>query len=306
MKHYSVLLRETLDNLNIVEDGVYVDATLGYGGHSKNILKRVKRGFLFAFDQDEEACAYSQELLSSLGHNFKIFHSNFENMKELLNKEGITKVDGIIFDLGLSSPQIDETKRGFSFQSDARLDMRMDPTRSFSALNVVNDYSLEKLTDIFYKYAEEKMSKVIASTIIKNRPINTTFELVDVIKKAVGLKYYNLYHPERTIFQAIRIEVNEELRVLERVLPDAISLLKPKGRICVITFHSLEDKIVKQVFKKYSEVSDIVKGLPSIPKEYQPLISIINKKVILPSEEEIQENTRSKSAKLRVVERNEQ
>lgn len=304
--HYSVLLNESIENLNIKEDGIYVDATLGYAGHSKEILKRLKRGFLFAFDADTEAISHSHQLLSEISCNFKIFHSNFVHMKEKLLEEGITEVDGILFDLGFSSPQVDNPERGFSFMHNARLDMRMDTTKPFSAYEVVNNYSLEELTEIFYLYGEEKMSRVIAKKIVeqrKNKPIETTKELVSVIMQAVGAKYFNLQHPERQIFQAIRIEVNSELNVLKSVLPDAISLLKPEGRICVITFHSLEDRIVKQIFKKNSEVDEMVKGLPIIPDEYKPLIKLINKKPILPSEKELSENSRSKSAKLRVIER---
>jgi len=304
--HYSVLLNECIDNLNIKEDGIYVDATLGYAGHSKEILKRLKRGFLFAFDADEEAINHSHQLLSEISCNFKIFHSNFVHMKEKLNEVGITKVDGILFDLGFSSPQVDNPDRGFSFMHDAPLDMRMDRTKPFSAYEVVNKYSLKDLTDIFYLYGEEKMSKVIAKKIVEERTkknIETTKELVSVIASAVGAKYFNLHHPERQIFQAIRIEVNSELNVLKSVLPDAISLLNPGGRICVITFHSLEDRIVKQIFKKESEVDEMVKGLPVIPEEYKPTIKLINKKPILPTDLELSENTRSKSAKLRVIER---
>ena len=304
--HYSVLLNESIENLNIKEDGIYVDATLGYAGHSKEILKRLKRGFLFAFDADEEAITHSHQLLSEISCNFKIFHSNFVHMKEKLLEEGITKVDGILFDLGFSSPQVDNAERGFSFMHDARLDMRMDRTKPFSAYEVVNEYGEKELADIFYLYGEEKMSRVIAKKICevrKQKTIETTKELVSIIGASVGAKYFNLHHPERQIFQAIRIEVNSELNVLKSVLPDAISLLNPGGRICVITFHSLEDRIVKQIFKKESEVDEMVKGLPVIPEEYKPTIKLINKKPILPSDLELSENTRSKSAKLRVIER---
>lgn len=186
---------------------------------------------------------------------------------------------------------------------DAKLDMRMDKNQKLSAYNVVNDYELEDLVSIFYKYAEEKFSRSIAKNIVNNRPINSTMELVNIIKKSVPVKYANTRHPERVIFQAIRIEVNQELKVLENVLPQAIDLLNKGGRICVITFHSLEDRIVKQTFKSKSEINDLVKGLPEIPEEYKPIIKLINKKPILPTEEEMEENTRSKSAKLRVIER---
>ena len=303
--HYSVLLNESIENLAIKEDGTYVDATVGYAGHSSEILKRLKRGFLFAFDADKEATSFAEHRLSEISSNFKIFHDNFSNLKENLENENISKVDGFLFDLGVSSPQIDEADRGFSFMREGKLDMRMDTSKEKSAYEVVNTYSLEDLTNIFFKYGEEKLSKVIAKKIVDKRttPIKTTKELVSVIESAVGAKYFNLEHPERRIFQAIRIEVNDELKVIEIALPEAIKMLNKGGRICVITFHSLEDRIVKQIFKKYSEVDEMVKGLPEIPEEYKPLIKIINKKPILPSKEELTENTRSKSAKLRVIER---
>lgn len=306
MMHYSVLLKESIDGLNIKDGGIYVDCTLGYAGHSKVILEKNKKGKLFAFDEDENAVKYSKEALSSIGDNFTIFKENFANLKETLEKENILKVDGFLFDLGFSSPQIDDAKRGFSFKLNAPLDMRMDTQNSLTAKDVVNTYSLEKLTDIFFKYAEEKYSKVIASAICKerkNKEIVTTFELVDIIQKAVGASYFYKNHPEREIFQAIRIEVNNELSVIEKALPDAIDMLSKGGRICVITFHSLEDRLVKQIFKKYSEVDDILKGMIDIPDEYKPKIKIINKKPILPTDEEINENSRSHSAKLRIVER---
>ena len=301
--HYSVMLSEAIEGLNIKENGTYVDCTLGYAGHSSEILKRLKRGFLFAFDQDMEAIKYSEKKLSEISLNFKIIHSNFENMKEKLNEEGIEKVDGILFDLGLSSPQIDDASRGFSFMSDARLDMRMNKDSKKDAYMVVNNYSKEQLAEIFFKYGEEKLSNVIAKKIVDSRPIKTTTELVEVIKSAVGANYFFKSHPEREIFQAIRIEVNDELKVLEKVLPDAIEILNQGGRISVITFHSLEDRIVKQIFKNNSEVDPIFKGMPDIPDEYKPKIKLINKKPILPSEEELKNNTRSKSAKLRIIER---
>lgn len=306
MKHYSVLLDECIDNLNIKSDGIYVDATLGYAGHSKEILKKITNGKLYCFDNDEIAIKNSTETLKTISNNFKIYHSNFVNMKEKLLEDGITKVDGILFDLGFSSPQIDDPTRGFSFMKDGNLDMRMDLDNPFSAYNVVNDYSEEKLLKIFFRYGEEKTSRAIAKNICelrKNKKIETTLELVEIIKKSVGLKYFNEQHPERNIFQAIRIEVNGELDVLENVLPDAIDLLNKNGRICVITFHSLEDRIVKRIFKENSEINEIFKGLPEVPLEYQAKIKLVNKKPILPSQKELAENSRSKSAKLRVIER---
>lgn len=301
--HYSVLLKESIDLLNIKENGIYVDCTLGYAGHSKEILKRLKNGFLYAFDQDMEAIEYSEEELKKISNKFEIIHANFSSLKSELEKRGIDHVDGILFDLGFSSPQIDNESRGFSFMKDAALDMRMDQTNKKSAYDVVNTYNLEDLTNIFYKYAEEKYSRSIAKNIISSRPINTTLELVDVIKKSVPVSYALTRHPERVIFQAIRIEVNNELGVLESTLPDAIDLLNKNGRITIITFHSLEDRIVKHIFKSNSEVPDIVKGLPDIPDEYKPKVKLINKKPIVASDREVNENSRSKSAKLRVIER---
>ena len=302
---YSVLLNESIEGLNIKPDGIYVDCTLGYGGHSSEILKRISQGFLYSFDQDEEAIKYSTDRLSKIGSNFKIIYSNFSNLKEKLEEVGVTKVDGIVFDLGFSSPQVDDESRGFSFMKDAPLDMRMDLNSEFSAQNVVNEYSEDKLRLIFFKYGEEKFSGSIAKNIVKQRPINTTMELVKVIESSVRYKYFREHHPERKIFQAIRIEVNHELDVLESVLPDAVNLLNTGGRISVITFHSLEDRIVKQTFKKLSEISEIFSGLreSDIPDEYKPKIKLVNRKPILPSEEELRENRRSASAKLRVIER---
>ena len=303
MKHYSVLKKEAIDGLNIKEDGIYVDATVGYAGHSTLILKRIKKGFLYAFDADQEAVSYSSQLLSSVSENFKIFNTNFVNLKQILEGEGVFLVDGILFDLGFSSPQIDNPSRGFSFMHDAPLDMRMS-SNGKTAKDIIDNYSYQELYDVFFRYGEEKMSKVIAAGINKKKKnINTTLELVQVIKDSVGANYFYKHHPERNIFQALRIEVNDELKVLEKVLPIAISLLKPGGRISIITFHSLEDRIVKNIFKEYSEVLFPYKGEPNIPKEYLPKIKLINKKPILPSEEELKENNRSHSAKLRIVER---
>lgn len=306
MKHYSVLKKELLEGLNINPNGIYVDATLGYAGDSSEILKRMKRGFLFAFDQDEEAIKYSNEKLSKISNNYKIIYSNFKNIKNKLLEENIQEVDGIIYDLGISSPQIDEDYRGFSFMKDAILDMRMDLNNPKTAKDIVNNYTYEELIKIFYEYGEEQYSKTIAKSIIKernNKEINTTLELVEAIKKGVPYKYFITKHPERQIFQAIRIEVNDELNVLKTSLEDAITMLKPGGRLCVITFHSLEDRIVKQIFKEKSSINELVKGLPIIPDEYKPIIKLINKKPIIPSNAELEENSRSKSAKLRIIER---
>ena len=305
MKHYTVLKKECIEGLKLKEDGIYVDATLGYAGDSSEILKRIKRGKLFAFDRDQTACDYSKEVLKKIGDNFQIIHDRYSNMQVCLQEYGVSKVDGILFDLGVSSPQLDEN-RGFTFMRDENLDMRMNKEDKLSAKEVVNEYSYDDLKQIFYRYGEEKKSPFIAKEIIEYRQkkeIVTTMELVNIIKKAVGEVYFHKTHPERNIFQAIRIEVNQELEDLERVLPEAIELLKPGGRLVVVTFHSLEDRIVKQIFKKYSEIDPMVKGLPVIPLEYLPKIKLITKKPILPSEEELSENRRSASAKLRIIER---
>ena len=303
--HYSVLKEEAIEGLNIKEEGIYVDATVGFAGDAKEILRNLKRGFLFAFDADSIAVDYSNKKLLEIGNNFKIFNTNFVDMKKVLEQENVYEVDGILFDLGFSSPQIDDAARGFSFMKDGPLDMRMSGSGK-SAYDVVNTYKDEQLMKVFFEYGEEKLSRVITQKIIDKRsikPITSTLELVEIIKEATGANYFFKHHPERRIFQAIRIEVNDELKVLESVLPEAISMLKKGGRICVITFHSLEDRIVKKIFKKYSEVNSAFKGLPQIPEEYKPLIKLVNKKPILPSEEEILENSRSKSAKLRIIER---
>ena len=303
--HKSVLLEESIENLNIKNGGVYVDATLGFGGHSSEILKKNKKGMLFCFDQDDTAINYSKERLSKIGSNFEIIKSNFENLKEELNKRGIKKIDGILFDLGVSSVQLDVSERGFSFHNDAKLDMRMDTSSNKSAYNVVNEYSYEDLVNIFYKYGEEKYSTSIAKNIVKYRetkPIETTLELVEIIKSSVPMKAKRETHPARRVFQAIRIEVNRELEVLSNALIQAIDMLNIGGRICIITFHSLEDRIVKQTYKKYSEVGPMVKGLPFIPEEYLPTLKLIGKS-ITPSNEELEENNRARSSRLRVAEK---
>ena len=302
--HKSVLLEESINSLNIKEDGVYVDATLGYGGHSGEILKRLKKGKLFAFDQDEYAINYCKDKFKDNG-NIEIIKSNFSNMLEELNKMEITKVDGILFDLGVSSVQLDQDERGFSFHKDAKLDMRMDTSKSFSAYNVVNEYSYNDLVRIFREYGEEKYSTSIANKIVKyreNKPIETTLELVDIIKSGMPMKAMRESHPARRVFQAIRIEVNNELGVLQTALEDAIKLLDIGGRISVITFHSLEDKQVKKTFKKYSEIDEKIKNLPFIPEEYKPILKIVEKG-ITPSKKELEENNRSRSSRLRVAEK---
>lgn len=304
--HYSVMKEESIKGLNLMDSGIYVDCTLGYAGHSSEILKNMKRGFLFAFDQDSEAIRYSYQKLKTINDNFEIIKSNFKNLKEELNKRNVYSVDGILFDLGVSSPQLDNADRGFSYHLDAKLDMRMDLESDFSAYNVVNEYSEEKLRAIIFKYGEEKYAGSIAKNIVKyrqNKKIETTLELVEIIKSSMPYKDRMLKHPGKRTFQAIRMEVNHELEVLEIALKDALDLLNIGGRLVVITFHSLEDKMVKDLFKEVSSVDKLVRGLPVIPDEYQPKFRLVNNKVILPTEKELEENNRSHSSKLRIIER---
>ena len=305
MLHKSVLLKESIENLNIKSDGIYIDATIGYGGHSKEILKKLDTGFLYGFDQDDYAVNYSNNFLKEFGNNFLIIKSNFVNLKKELNKLGINKVDGILFDLGVSSVQIDETDRGFSFHKNAKLDMRMDRDKSFSAYELVNTYDYENLVRVLRDYGEEKYASSIARNIIKyrnNKNIETTFELVDIIKSSMPYKAMRDSHPARKTFQAIRIEVNNELEVLENTLIDAIDMLNIGGRICIISFQSLEDKIIKNTFKKYSELDNKIKNLPYTPEEYLPKLKIISKGIVA-TNDELDDNYRAHSARLRVVEK---
>ena len=305
-KHISVLLEESISSLNLNETSIIVDCTLGYGGHSSNILARIKKGFLFAFDQDSEAIRHSTDRLNAIGTNFTIIKSNFVNLKEELTKLGVTEVDGFLFDLGVSSPQLDDASRGFSFHEDARLDMRMDKENKLSAYEVVNEYSKEHLAEIFYKYGEDKFARNIAKKIVEYReekPIETTLELVEIIKTAVPMKFRKDKHPARQIFQAIRIEVNRELDVIEPAIEQALSLLKVGGRVSVITFHSLEDRLVKNIFKEKCAIDPKVQGMPNIPSEYLPDFRLVVNKAIVPSDEELEKNPRARSSKLRVIER---
>ena len=305
-KHVSVLLNESISSLNLKENSIVVDCTLGYGGHSSNILERIKKGYLFAFDQDSEAIRHSTNRLKEIGTNFTIIKSNFVNLKEELKKRNITKVDAILFDLGVSSPQLDEKERGFSYHEDAPLDMRMDKENPLTAYDVVNSYSKEELVRIFTDYGEDKFARNIANKIVlarEEKKIKTTLELVEIIKSAVPMKFRLNKHPARQIFQAIRIEVNNELNVLESALKQASELLNINGRLAVITFHSLEDRIVKKYFKKLTEIDSKVKGLPNVPDSYLNNFKLVYNKALTPSPEEINDNPRSRSAKLRVIER---
>ena len=300
MEHITVLLKEAIEQLNIKEDGIYVDCTLGGAGHSSLILSKLKSGHLYSFDQDDFAINIAKERLDKIGKNYTIIRSNFVNIKEELEKLGVSKVDGVLYDLGVSSFQFDDSTRGFSYNSDAKLDMRMDSSKDFSAHDIINKYSYEELVRIFYMYGEEPFSKQIARKIVENRPINTTLELVEVIKKALPQKVLNSKgHPAKRIFQALRIEVNDELKVFEKSLNDAINLLNKDGRVVVISFHSLEDRICKTIFKDNSTIN-IPKGLPIINNEL-PKLELITKHPITPSEEELEKNNRAHSAKMRVA-----
>ena len=304
LKHYSVLLNESIDMLNIKEDGIYVDCTLGGGGHSSMILSKLTSGHLYCFDQDDDAIAIAKPRLEKISNNFTIIKSNFVNIKEELNSLGIFKVDGIIFDLGVSSFQFDIPERGFSYRFDSPLDMRMDQSIDFSAYDIVNSYSQEELSKIFFEYGEEKFSRQIAKKIVeyrKNKPITTTFELVDIIKSSLPAAVLRKAgHPAKQVFQALRIEVNHELDYLKDALTDSLDLINVNGVVGVITFHSLEDRIVKNIFKDRVTLK-LPKGLPFIPEGYEVNYELINKNVILPSEKELDENNRSHSAKLRGI-----
>ena len=301
--HESVLLKESIDYLNLNSKSIVVDCTLGYAGHSSNILKKIKEGFLYAFDQDKEAIIKADERLKKINTNYEIINKNFVNLKEEIKKR-TDKVDGILFDLGVSSPQLDEDYRGFSFHKDAPLDMRMNKDQNLSAYEVVNNYSKEDLTKILKTYGEEKYANAIAEGIAKSREkkkIETTLELVEIIKANVPEKYKRDKHPARKTFQAIRIEVNDELNVFKKALKDALDLIDINGRICVITFHSLEDKICKQIFNEVSNVPKELQSLPILPEKYKPKYKVIAH--IKPTKEEIEKNNRSRSATLRVIER---
>lgn len=304
-KHISVLLNESIDNLNIKENGIYIDATLGFAGHSSEILKRIPKGKLIAFDKDQTAVRYSKEKLESINSNFKVYNEGFENIKKRCIEKNI-RPDGILFDLGVSSVEIDDATRGFSYMKDAKLDMRMDQDNPKTAEEVVNTYTVEQLVNIFRKYGEEKHALKIAKEIEKERivkKIETTKELVDIIDRCYPYKEKRNGHPAKKVFQAIRIEVNNELDEFEKTLKDCLEVLNVGGRIAVITFHSLEDRICKNIFKKATEIDNVIKGMPNVPKDMLPDFKLITTKPIIPTDAEIRQNSRSKSAKLRVIER---
>ncbi len=307
-KHVSVLLDECIDNLNINPDGTYVDCTMGGAGHSKEIAKRLgENGRLICFDQDINAINVAKERLAEFKDRVILVHSNFENIKEELLERNIDSIDGVLADLGVSSHQLDEAFRGFSYMNDASLDMRMDDRNSMSAWDVVNTYSQEDLHRIIKDYGEENWASRIAQFIVeerKEKDINTTFELVDIIKKAIPKKArIDGPHPAKRTFQAIRIEVNNELGVIKKMIDDSVSMMNPGGRICIITFHSLEDRIVKNEYKYLSLDCICPPELPFCSCDKVSEVKTITRKPILPSKQEIEVNPRSRSAKLRVAEK---
>ncbi|MGD6775473.1 16S rRNA (cytosine(1402)-N(4))-methyltransferase RsmH [Sutcliffiella horikoshii] len=306
--HVTVLLNEAVEGLNIKEDGTYVDCTLGGAGHSSEIVKQLSdKGRLIAFDQDDHALEHAKNVLHNYLDRVIFIKSNFKHLKEKLYEQGITKVDGVLFDLGVSSPQLDTPERGFSYHHEAPLDMRMDMNSPLSAYDVVNEWPYEKLVRIFFQYGEEKFSKQIARKIEeyrKSKPIETTLELVEIIKDGIPAPARRTGgHPAKRVFQAIRIAVNDELGVFEDAIHQAIDVLKVGGRVSVITFHSLEDRMCKVAFKEKSQLPQLPPGLPIIPEEFQPILKLITRKPILPSEEELETNNRARSAKLRIAEK---
>lgn len=302
-EHITVLKEEAVNAINIKENGIYVDATLGGGGHSSLILSKLKGGHLYSFDQDDYAISRAKEILDQVASNYTIIKSNFVNLKQKLNELGVEHIDGILYDLGVSSFQFDMEERGFSYRLDGPLDMRMNQNQELSAKTIVNEWPTSKLIEIFYRYGEEKFAKQIAFQIDKVRKeheISTTFELVDIIKSALPQKVLKQKgHPAKQVFQALRVAVNDELTVFEKSLLDALDMLNPDGRAVVITFQSLEDRICKSIFKEKSTL-DIPNGLPIVIKEEAPF-ELISRKPILPSEEELNHNNRSHSAKMRVL-----
>ena len=305
-KHVPVMLEEVIAGLNIRSDCIYVDCTLGGAGHAAEILKRLTTGFLYCFDQDEYAIARADAVLKNISDRYLIFHDNFVNLKSRLRAENVSKVDGILYDLGVSSFQLDIGERGFSYNQDAKLDMRMDASQSLSAYDVVNSWSYEDLKKIFYQYGEERYAPRVAKKIVLERekkPITTTLELAEIIKEAIpAFARRKGGHPARKVFQALRIAVNRELEVFEESLTDALSLLNEGGRIAVLTFHSLEDRICKRIFKSKTEI-ETPRGLPVRAEEMQTEFRLVNKKPLTPSAEEIGKNHRAKSAKLRIIEK---
>lgn len=305
--HYSVLLQETIENLNIKEDGIYVDGTLGGGGHALEVVKRLSdKGRFFGIDQDDAAICAAGERLKEYEDKITLIRSNYCNMQSVLAQQGVDKVDGIVLDLGVSSYQLDTEERGFSYRFDTMLDMRMDQRQALTAKDIVNEYPEMELYRIIRDYGEDKFAKNIAKHIVAERnkkPIETTGELAEIIKAAIPEKFRQNGHPAKQTFQAIRIECNRELEVLRDSLDMMIELLNPGGRLCIITFHSLEDRMVKAAFKKAENPCVCPPEFPVCVCGKKSQGSVISRKPILPSEKELGENSRSKSAKLRVFEK---
>ena len=305
-RHYSVLLRETIEQLHVKPDGIYVDGTLGGGGHASEVCRLLTRGHLYGIDQDGDAIAAARERLAPFGDRVTFIRDNYRNVKAALSVEGVEKADGIVVDLGVSSYQFDNQERGFSYRFDAPLDMRMDRRQTLTAKEIVNDYPESDLYRIIRDYGEDRFAKNIAKHIVRTRadkPIETTYELNEVIKAAVPAKMRQNGHPSKQTFQALRIECNRELEVLRDTLDDFIDILNPGGRLCVITFHSLEDRIVKTTFRKNEAPCTCPPEFPVCVCGKIPKGSVVTKKPILPGEEEIAQNARSKSAKLRVFQK---
>lgn len=310
-KHETVLLHETVDGLDIKPDGVYVDCTLGGAGHAQYLLDQLgPQGHLYAFDQDMTAINNAKLKLADYVEKGQVtfIHQNFRHLKQALEELGVDQVDGIYYDLGVSSPQLDVAERGFSYGQEARLDMRMNQEQALSAYEVVNDWPYEDLVHILYRYGEEKFAKRIARAIEERRaqrPIETTTELAEIVKMAIPAATRRTGgHPAKRSFQAIRIAVNDELGAVEDSLEQALTLLKPEGRISVITFHSLEDRLVKQLFKEVSQGPEVPRGLPILPGQMQAPFALVNRKPIVASPEELEANNRSRSAKLRILRKN--
>lgn len=306
MKHISVLLQESLDGLKIRGDGIYVDGTIGMGGHSEHIAKQLTTGRLIGIDQDSYALKQSEERLKPYSDRVTLLHGNFTDIASLVRRTGVDKVDGILLDIGVSSPQIDTAERGFSYIQDGPLDMRMDTTKEFSAIEIINQYDEKDLEEIFWKYGEERWGRRIAQRIVREReqrPIETTHDLVRVIEAAYPSRNQKDGHPAKRVFQALRIVVNEELDVLQHALEQSMDLLNPGGRLCVITFHSLEDRIVKQFMADQNRDCICPPQFPVCVCDHRRVARIITRKPMVASPQEMEANPRARSAKLRIAEK---
>jgi len=307
MRHVPVLLKQSVDGLNIKSNGIYIDGTLGRAGHAYEIVKRLDKGQLVAIDRDEEALREAKHILSDFENKIIFIHGDFKDVATQLVNEGIQNVDGMIFDLGVSSPQLDDARRGFSYMQDANLDMRMDRSQSLTAFDIINNLQEEQLKKILFMYGEERYAKAITKAIVKRRniePVQTTFELNDIIISAIpAVARREAQHPSKRTFQALRIAVNDELASLESMLDKVPALLKPGGRICVISFHSLEDRIVKRTLKTYTQGCICPKDIPVCVCGVKPSMKLITRKPLVADDEQVRHNPRARSAKLRIAER---